>query len=184
MKAYDIRALESHDLPAFFSYLEQQLADNGRDGTPLFQPQPRGRQGVPEGRRDSFTKGLTLAVGEPGWRRAWLAHDGDSPVAHLDLRAHPDPHTSHRALLGMGVLRSHRRQGLATRLMEVAFNWARQGGILDYIDLCVLAGNHPARALYTAAGFSTLSETPDFFRIDGRPEGEVRMSLRLGVEQR
>src|SRR5690606_16397245 len=78
MKAYDIRPLASHNLPAFFSYLERQLADNGQDGTPLFQPQPRGHQGTPEGRRDSFTKGLTLAVGEPGWRRAWLALDGDS----------------------------------------------------------------------------------------------------------
>ena len=36
-----IRLAQPGDLPALFAYLGEQLLENGRDGTPLFQPMAR-----------------------------------------------------------------------------------------------------------------------------------------------
>ena len=77
---------------------------------------PPGRQ---RGRHSSSALGTP--VGEPGWRRAWLALDEDGAIAgHVDLRARPERPAAHRALLGMGVHRDHRRQGLGARLIDTA----------------------------------------------------------------
>src|SRR5471032_1506879 len=85
-----IRPLGSADLSAFFAYLNAHLQDNGRDGAPLFQPMSRAHPVFPADKIIAFTKGLSLAVGAPGWRRAWIATDEGGIVGHVDLRARPD----------------------------------------------------------------------------------------------
>jgi hypothetical protein len=39
--ALAIQALEPGQLPALFAYLDEHLRDNGKNGTPLFQPMAR-----------------------------------------------------------------------------------------------------------------------------------------------
>src|SRR5664279_2132503 len=113
-----IRLIDDGNLDAFGRYLEDHLRDNGRDGTPLFQPQSRADAWPLSEKLAQFRIGRTTSVGEPRWRRAWAALDSTGLIfGHVDLRAHADPGTSHRALLGMGVHRSHRRQGLGRALV-------------------------------------------------------------------
>jgi GNAT superfamily N-acetyltransferase len=113
-------------LTAFFVYLDDHLRDNGKDGTPLFQPLSRAQSQLPPGLKVSFIEGLAIPVGEPRWRRLWLALDGRGSIAgHIDLRARPEPGARHRAMLGMGVHRAYRRRGLGARLVATAVDWAR-----------------------------------------------------------
>ena len=83
-----IQALEPERLPQLFAYLDDQLQENGRDGAPLFQPQSR----LPPDKAAAFAGGLAIPVGQPGWRRVWIALDAGGAIAgHVDLRARPDP---------------------------------------------------------------------------------------------
>jgi ribosomal protein S18 acetylase RimI-like enzyme len=177
-----IRPAVDADLAAFFAYLDDHLRDNGSGGTPLFQPQGRGQARLPSGLRLSFIKGLELPVGEPGWRRLWLAlgSNGDI-VGHIDLRSRPEPGARHRAMLGMGVHRAWRRRGLGRRLLATALDWARMGGHgIAWIDLEVMSDNLPACELYLRSGFTTVARIADMLRIDGRGHDLSYMSLKLG----
>lgn len=175
-----IRQLAEDELPALFTYLDDHLADNGRNGTPLFQPLSRADSRFTVDKAANFAAGLRIAVGDPGWRRVWVARDDAGAIAgHVDLRARPERPAAHRTLLGMGVHRDFRRQGLGLSLIDTARDWARVQPGLDWIDLEVLSVNQAARALYLRAGFVTIGETPDMFRIDGERHGYVSMTLKL-----
>jgi ribosomal protein S18 acetylase RimI-like enzyme len=163
-----IRPAGEADLAPFFAYLDDHLRDNGKDGAPLFQPLSREQSQLPAGLRISFIKGLEIPVGEPGWRRLWLALDSRGSIAgHIDLRGRPEPAARHRAMLGMGVHRAYRRHGLGTRLVGAALDWARLESGLAWIDLEVLSENHPAVELYVRAGFTMTARIADMLQIDG-----------------
>jgi ribosomal protein S18 acetylase RimI-like enzyme len=175
-----IRALTQDELPAFFAYLDDHLLDNGAPGLPLFQPLPP-KSGFPPDKRSAFRSGMAAPVGRAGWRRAWIAVDGDGMIAgHIDLRARPEAPAFHRALLGMGVHRACRRQGLGLRLIEAARQWAMESG-LHWIDLEVLSVNHAAHELYLRAGFRIVGEFDDMYRIDGKSLACTLMTLPLPV---
>jgi ribosomal protein S18 acetylase RimI-like enzyme len=177
---FTIHALEPGQLPALFAYLDEHLRDNGKNGTPLFQPMARQASYFPANRKAAFATGLATPVGAANWRRAWIALDADGAIAgHVDVRARPEKAAAHRALLGMGVHRDYRRQGLGRRLLQVAQEWAIHKTSLDWLDLEVLTTNLPGRALYLAHGFTITGETPDMFRIDDEALGYTFMTLGL-----
>ena len=174
-----IRPAVHTDLAALFAYLNDHLADNGKGGTPLFQPMARSESRLPPEKEAGFITGLGTPVGEPGWRRVWLALDEAGAIAgHIDLRARPERPAAHRALLGMGVHRDHRRKGLGARLIDAALAWAHDEAGVDWIDLEVLSVNRAARDLYTRTGFATIGEMPDMFRIDGEQHAYTFMTRR------
>ena len=180
MNTLTIRIAERDDLPLLFLYLDDHLQDNGRNGMPLFQPMSRADSRFTPEKAALFANGQDIAVGERGWRRVWIALDpAGNIVGHVDLRGRPERAAWHRALLGMGVHRHYRRQGLGHELIETAFAWARTQRFLEWIDLEVLSVNHGARRLYERLGFVTVGEVPDMFHIDGEQHGYVFMAKKL-----
>ena len=168
------------ELPALLVYLEDHVRDNGVADTPLFQPMSRTEQWKAEEKGDAFGRGLSVDVGQPRWRRAWMARSGDESIlGHVDLRGHAHPHCEHRALLGIGVHRDHRGHGLGKALLEHAVAWAEDIG-LAWIDLEYLATNVAAGSLYRRSGFVEIGRTEDMFRIDGQSVTRVQLARRLG----
>ena len=166
------------DFDDFFRYLGEQIAENGRDGA-WFMPLAPTDAGIPEAKQQSFRNGFATPVGEPGWRRGWLARDARGRVAgHIDLRAYPDAFAGHRCVLGMGVRRDLRRAGLATRLLAEATRWASAQG-LKWIDLQVLSTNEPAVTFYRREGFLMQGGRPDMYIIDGVSLGEIWMARKV-----
>lgn len=171
--------LDARGFDAFFDYLDEHLADNGRDGA-YFQPLSVADSRLPPAKAQAFVDGLKADVPASGWRRAWVARDASGAiVGHVDLRGHPDRFTEHRCLLGMGVRRDQRRRGLGRRLLAHAAQWAAAETALQWIDLRVLANNEAAVALYMDAGFDMLGGTKDRYVIDGRSLGEMAMARRV-----
>jgi ribosomal protein S18 acetylase RimI-like enzyme len=173
-----IEPIVEADFDALLRYLGEQLAENGRDGV-YFMPMAPTDAGVPFERQQELRDGLATSVGEPGWRRGWIARDARGVVAgHVDLRAHPEPFAGHRCQLGMGVRREHRRIGLASRLLAHATQWAAAQG-LKWIDLQVLSANEPAVAFYRREGFQMQGGRPDMFVIAGVSLGEIWMARKI-----
>lgn len=177
----EIRSLEFSEYPRFFQYLNAQLEENGKNGNPLFQPVSRKIILLPPEKEASFVAGLSKSQGQSGWRCAWVICNEEREImGHVDLRGHNDSAIKHRALLGMGVSRDFRRQGLATKLLEFACGWANENESLEWVDIEVLAVNQPAVALYLKNGFEKNCEIPDLYRIDDAPESVIRLAKNIG----
>jgi len=154
---------------AFAAYLNEHLKDNGTPASGYFQPLSREASVFAGDRAVRFRQALAMPLGQPGWRRAWVARDDvGAIVGHVDLRAHAEAFTSHRCLMGLGVAASHRRQGLARQLVGTACHWARHEAAMDYVDLQVLSRNAAAVLLYLSLGFRQVGEVADMFRFDGQ----------------
>ncbi len=180
MSSIQITPLQIEDITPFLTYLDDHLSDNGLGDTPLFQPLSRIESKVPEALRNSFQFGMEMPIQEMGWRRVWVARREDgSIVGHIDLRGRLERHALHRAMLGMGVDRDHRRLGIGLLLMETAFRWAQEKAQLEFIDLQVLSHNQAAIKLYERSGFHRMGEIVDMFRIDGHSYNYTYMSKQF-----
>lgn len=180
-----IEKLELAGFAAFLAYLNDHLSDNGQGDTAYFQPLPRAESRFPADKAEGFKNGMQVEIGSAGWRRVWVMRDGDGDgdgdgaiAGHIDLRAHPERYAGHRCLLGMGVGRAYRRQGLGDQLMAHAEQWALAAGF-KWIDLQVLSANTPAVKLYESRGFRQTGEIPDMFHIDGQSFNYTSMTKRL-----
>jgi ribosomal protein S18 acetylase RimI-like enzyme len=174
-----IRQMVREDLPVFFVYLDDHVGDNGSAGAALFMPMPRSESRFTPDKQAAFRTGMETPVGQRGWRRGWLALAPDGRIAgHIDLRARAEKASAHRALLGMGVHRQYRRQGVGAALLRVAEAWAVSRD-LAWIDLEVLSENTAARRLYAGAGFTQVGQIDDMFRIDGASLGYTYMTKKM-----
>jgi hypothetical protein len=99
---FEIRLVSPKGLEKFFMYLNDHLSDNGKEAIHLFQPLSRKDSRLPKENEASVTKGSLTPVSQAEWRRVWIAVDQNEEIlSHIDLRAHPNPYTEHRALFGM-----------------------------------------------------------------------------------
>lgn len=177
-----IKPLKEADFDSFFKYLNQQLSQNGKDGSPLFQPLSRSISGFPKEKETSFIDGLTFLIGQPKWRRAWIMTESSGEIiGHMDLRALLEPYTEHRTLLGMGMLKKYQRKGYGELLVNYAINWVKADDVLEQIDLSVLSNNIPAIRLYEKVGFNKVCEISDMFRIDGNSESHIMMTKNVSA---
>ena len=175
----EIRLVEEIGLDGFFRYLDRHLRENGSGSAHVFQPMSFEESKLTSALEYSFSSAIRLQLNEPGWRRLFVAVEGDVVLGHIDVRAHPEKHTSHRALLGMGVDSSVRGKGLGSQLIAVLTDWVSSNTDIEYIDLWVLSGNLPAITLYAKCDFVRCGEIEDKFRIDGRSHSYTLMSLHL-----
>ncbi|OOV87711.1 GNAT family N-acetyltransferase [Oceanospirillum linum] len=166
------------DLEPFFDYLEPQLSDNASDDSPLFLPIAKQHCHVSDQLRASFQNGFRFELGQPGWRKLWLAKDLNGTICgHIDLRHHNTDYSYHRVVLGMGVDQSMRQQGLGGKLLEAIITFCRETKGVDWLDLAVLSSNKPALSLYLKCGFKVVGEVTDRYRIDGVAVSEIAMTL-------
>ena len=174
-----VEAVQS-DLDSFFVYLKNQLSENGNGEIPLFQPMSRAQREIPESTKEKFVQGFIHEFGDSGWRKLWVSKDSSGSIrGHIDLRHHSDASRPHRVLLGMGVDVSCRKQGLGKKLIETVISYCQKNTEIDWLDLCVLSENIPAKNLYLKTGFSVIGEFKDQYRIDGLSVSETAMTKHV-----
>jgi RimJ/RimL family protein N-acetyltransferase len=87
---------------------------------------------------------------------------------------------SHKAhLWGMYVVPSHRRQGVATDLLDAAIRHARTLPGVSRVHLSVTSAAPGAQRLYERAGFCVWGAEPDALSHGGQTVVEYYMALRL-----
>lgn len=85
---------------------------------------------------------------------------------------------SHRASLGITVLKEAWGRGIGTAIMERLIAHAREQGI-EIIELNVRRDNLRAIRLYEKFGFVKIATYPGFMKVDGRPIDCDLMNLYL-----
>jgi len=90
---------------------------------------------------------------------AWIAEVDGYPVAFLIARAVADEFE----ILNLAVTPAHRRRGIALRLMNEAFQYARAAGARRaYLE--VRGSNEAAIALYSHFGFTECGRRPRYYQ--------------------
>lgn len=156
-----IRPLEERDLGAYAELRRRALAE-----------EPLAFAASPE----------TDVVVQIGKAPAWMLFGafGEELAGSLGLMRSRHPKASHKMhLWGLYVLPTHRRQGIAARLLDAAIAHARSTPGVEWIQLGVTADAPEARRVYERAGFVTWGVEPDALRFEGRSVGEEHMALRL-----
>jgi RimJ/RimL family protein N-acetyltransferase len=82
----------------------------------------------------------------------FVAVVGETVVGWCDILRKPRPALLHSGVLGIGVLKSHRRQGIGASLIETTLATARDSR-MKRIELFVRTDNEPAKRLYEKFGF-------------------------------
>jgi putative acetyltransferase len=96
----------------------------------------------------------------------FYAVDGERVVGWADVSAAANPRLAHRGFLGMGLVRSHRGQGLGPKLLDAALARAKTFG-LEKVELSVYTENQPAIRLYQKAGFEQEGLIRHYRKLDG-----------------
>jgi RimJ/RimL family protein N-acetyltransferase len=87
---------------------------------------------------------------------------------------------SHKAhLWGMFVKPSHRRQGIASELLQAVLRYASALPGVSWVHLGVSSASPDAQRLYERAGFRVWGTEPEALRHDGQTVVEHHMALRL-----
>ncbi len=164
----------------FFIYLKDHISDNGKNNTLKFLPLSIENSNITKEIVDSFKVGQKIPVGKIGWRRVLIAvNNSKEIIGHIDLKSYNQKHTNHRAIMGMGVHRDYRRQGVGSYLIESMFTWIKANTELAQIDLWVLSQNINAIKLYFKSGFKQITEVKDIYRIDNKSYDAILMTKEL-----
>ncbi len=85
---------------------------------------------------------------------------------------------SHRAELGISVIKSEWNKGVGSRLMQKLIEYAKANG-LEIINLEVRADNLAAIHMYEKFGFQKIGVSPAFFKIEDEYADIILMYLDL-----
>jgi len=109
-----------------------------------------------------------------------VALAGDDVVGWCDLRPKSPVALRHSAVLGMGVVREYRGQGLGSRMLATTLEMAEARG-LGRVELVVRADNEAAIALYRRFGFVEEGRCRQYLRLAGIGHDALLMA-RLASE--
>lgn len=90
----------------------------------------------------------------------------DRVVGWCDIFPMNNPRQSHRGGLGMGIISSHRSQGIGGQLLEKTLSHAKVFG-LEKVELQVYTTNNNAIKLYKKFGFIQEGLTKNYRKLDG-----------------
>lgn len=149
MTTYTIRPATSLDLDTVLRHRRRMFEDMGHTD-------PAALEAMLASARALLRRGLA-----DGTYRGWFAETaGDGIVAGggviiLEFQAHPlDPRPQRAWVVNMFTEPTHRRRGLARRLMDTMLEWCRAEGMHQ---LYLHASDH-GRPLYESLGFTATNE--------------------------
>lgn len=96
----------------------------------------------------------------------YCATVGGDLAGWADITPVDIPECAHRGVLGMGVVATHRGQGIGGKLLEACLEHA-PGNNIEKVELTAYTSNAAAIALYRKFGFSEIGIIRDYRRVDG-----------------
>jgi RimJ/RimL family protein N-acetyltransferase len=99
-------------------------------------------------------------------------------VGNIDVTGSTRRASRHTGVIGMGLLKEWRGNGLGTALLRSVVQWARHNPVLEKLWLQVYGANASGITIYRKAGFVECGVQKDFFKTpDGHYADNVTMML-------
>lgn len=159
----EIRLIEPSDAEQFENFYEKLLKE-----TDYLIP-TREETAKREGKEEDFIKKYD------DYKQVFVAVDDDKIVGYLGISRSHLSKIKHAAKLTVGVLESHRRQGIATKLIEFAEKWAEDKGI-SRLEMTVVTNNEPAVELFEKTGFEKEGTRKNAVNLDNEFYDEFLMA--------
>lgn len=117
-----------------------------------------------------------IRLGQQSNSLVLVAEAGTQLVGVLSAIGGERNRSRHSALLGLGVVRSHWSQGIASRMVHEAISWSLAAG-LKRLELTVHTTNLRALSVYLRCGFEVEGLLRSSLLVDGKYVDEYLMSL-------
>lgn len=153
--------------------LEYMLTLNGETEFVLSYPDEFGFTAEHEG---DFLESLAISPGN----LMLACFDGERCVGNAQISFNNLCKLKHRSSVAVGVLKEYWGQGIATSMLELLIEVARNRAGVEVVGLEYIEGNDRARALYEKLGFVESYRKPDAIRWrDGSIHAEIGMMKYL-----
>ena len=106
----------------------------------------------------------------------FVALDNGNVVGWCDIHSQNFPALDHSGVLGMGIIKSHRGQGLGEKLIRTTLAAAKEKG-LTRVELTVRETNTNAISLYKKVGFEIEGIQRNGICIDGVYTNHIAMAI-------
>ena len=156
----NIRPIEVDDAERFVA-LSKKIDESGMM---LFDTEER--QTTPEQQRRAIE-----VINAKKTSTFFIAEDEQKLIGFIGVIGNELNRKQHSAYLALGVLEEYQGQGVATKLFNTVFEWAKQVGI-SRLELTVIQHNIKAFNLYKKMGFEVEGEKVHSLMIDGKPVNE------------
>ena len=101
-------------------------------------------------------------------------------VGNFEISFRSGIKTSHRAGVGIAILKQYWNLGIGSAMFEVLISSAEARAEIQIVELQFMEGNDRARALYEKYGFKVVAERPNAFKLkDGRLLKEYFMQREI-----
>lgn len=112
------------------------------------------------------------------YKQVFVAVDEDEIVGYLGISRSHLAKLTHMAKFTVGVLEDYQRQGIATKLIDFAEEWAKEKDITR-LEITVVTENEPALALFEKTGFEQEGTRKDSVNLDGDFYDEFYMAKEI-----
>jgi len=123
-------------------------------------------------------EGSLLRHNEFESRVFFVATVEDEVVGWVHLEVPEIEKLRHTAELTVGLVTEYRGEGIGSRLVERALDWAREQGLVKVYN-SIPATNEAALEFFEALGGEIEAVREDHYRIDGEPVDETMMGIGL-----
>jgi len=106
----------------------------------------------------------------------FYAIENKKVIGWCDIIPKPQEFHSHVGILGMGIIKKYRGQGIGTNLIKKAITHAKANGI-EKIELEVFESNKIAQKLYKKIGFEIEGIKKKGKKFDNKYENTIMMGL-------
>ncbi len=162
----EIRQIQPSDTKAFVAFYKKLAAET--DYLP-FTPEETDKKAAQE---EDYIKKYD------DYKQVFVALEDDKIVGYLGIgRSHLEK-LNHVAQFTVGVLEDHKRQGIATKLIQFAEKWAKEKGI-KRLELTVVTQNKPAVTLFRKTGFKEEGTRQKSMKIEEKYFDEFLMAKTL-----
>ena len=108
-----------------------------------------------------------------------VAENKDELIGNIDLTGSKRKKMFHTGMIGMGIKKEWRNQGLGKYLISSVIEWAQNSSPIEIIWLDVYASNELGMHLYKNMGFIESGIIHDFFKDKNGYKDKVQMYQRI-----
>lgn len=162
----EIRLIKPSDAKKFVDFYEKLAKETDYL---MFTPEETAKKAAQE---EDFIKKYD------DYKQVFIAVEDDEIIGYLGISRSHLSKLKHTAKFTVGVLDDYKRQGVATKLIAFAENWAKEKDI-KRLEMTVITEDEPAIALFEKTGFEEEGTRKNSVNVNDQYYDEIFMAKAI-----